>query len=99
MRRVEVGRGTRANVYLPRQGGDDQSQEVDAAKTDKAHADAGQTVVVVDDEDDVRELVCTTLRDVGYRVHEASDGLQATDLLQAIKRIDLLVTDIVCRAA
>jgi two-component system, cell cycle sensor histidine kinase and response regulator CckA len=54
-----------------------------------------ETVLVVDDEEDVRELLLRYLEDLGYTVREAADGEQA--LKRAIedgRGIDLLVTDV-----
>lgn len=41
------------------------------------------TVMVVDDFDDIRELICTHLRMLGYNVVEASNGQEAVDIARA----------------
>jgi two-component system, OmpR family, response regulator MprA len=51
------------------------------------------TVLVVEDEPAVREVVTELLQDEGYAVREASDGLQAIDELQA-DNIDLVLSDV-----
>jgi CheY-like chemotaxis protein len=52
------------------------------------------TVLLVEDEPLLRELMCIELEDAGYRVTEACDGDAALRLLDAEERIDLLMTDI-----
>ena len=52
------------------------------------------TILVVDDEPQVRRLACRALERAGYRVIEATDGLEALRLFSDGARIDLLVTDI-----
>jgi two-component system, cell cycle sensor histidine kinase and response regulator CckA len=56
----------------------------------------GQTVLVVDDEEGLRSLVCRTLRGEGYRTLEASHGAEALELVEASSGpVDLVVTDMV----
>jgi two-component system response regulator MprA len=51
------------------------------------------TVLVVEDEPAVREVVADLLQDEGYAVRQASDGLQAIDELQA-DDVDLVLSDV-----
>jgi CheY-like chemotaxis protein len=50
-------------------------------------------ILLVDDDDDVREITALLLRDSGHNVLEASSGNAALDLLDANNAIDLLVVD------
>jgi CheY-like chemotaxis protein len=52
----------------------------------------GKRVLVVEDDDAVRTLICTILGEAGYNVYEACDGLEAIDSLKK-RRYDLLLTD------
>lgn len=52
------------------------------------------TVLLVEDEPLLRELLCIELEDAGYQVTEAADGDAALRLLDAPDHIDLLLTDI-----
>lgn len=52
------------------------------------------TILVVDDEPQVRQLASRALEREGYRVIEATDGLEALGLFTSDARIDLLVTDV-----
>lgn len=52
----------------------------------------GKRVLVVEDDDDVRTLFGVILRETGYNVYEACDGLEAIDALKK-RRYDVLLTD------
>ena len=59
-----------------------------------AHEQAGKSVLVVEDETDVRRFVKTVLERAGLRVLEAGDGIEALRVLDSISP-DLVLTDIV----
>ena len=54
----------------------------------------GRTVLVVEDEDDLRGLMLRTLAGEGYRVLEARDGVEALEVLEDEPEVSLIVTDI-----
>jgi CheY-like chemotaxis protein len=56
---------------------------------------ANETILVVEDDDNVRTYSADALRDLGYRVIEAPDGPSAVRLLQTNTPMDLLFTDVV----
>jgi CheY-like chemotaxis protein len=90
----EVGEGTTINIYLPR------ADAISSAAKESEHPVVGslgsETVLVVEDEADVRAYLVETLRELNYRVREAADGATALALLETEPfRIDLLLTDIV----
>jgi CheY-like chemotaxis protein len=89
----ELGEGTTMCLYLPRFVGD---LDVEAAPAQERVEDFGhgETVLVVDDEEAIRQLIAEVLREAGYRVLEAGDGPSALRLLQSDTRIDLLLTDV-----
>jgi len=62
--------------------------------TEAPRAEAGETVLVVEDEPVIRNLIVEVLQDLGYRALEASDGPAGLKVLQSRQRIDLLVTDV-----
>ncbi|GJE74361.1 PAS domain S-box protein [Methylorubrum suomiense] len=89
------GRGTVVRLYLPRYLG--QLPATAAAAPAVAAAPApgrGETVLVVEDEPVVRDLVIETLRELGYRAIEAPDGPSGLRILRSVTRIDLLITDV-----
>ncbi len=90
----EPGAGTTVRLYLPRYGGEIADEEVRAGIAKPARAEAGQTVLVVDDEPSVRMLVSEVLEDLGYSTIEASDGVSGLKILRSDVRIDLVITDI-----
>jgi PAS domain S-box-containing protein len=91
------GRGTTVCLHLPRH---EQARGAEAAgPVDPAEAPqtgAGRTVLLVEDEAQVRGVAAETLRDLGYHVLEAGDGSAALRVLQDSfdSRVDLLVTDV-----
>ncbi|MDH3231477.1 MAG: PAS domain-containing protein [Alphaproteobacteria bacterium] len=90
----EEGHGTCVTLYLPVT---DTSVTVTPAISADATANPGgaETVLVVEDDADVRETAMVLLEDLGYRVLAAADGPAALALLQENGEVDLLFTDIV----
>jgi len=88
----EEGAGTTIHILLPR---------TDAQITGKAAPSRGtgnggsETILVVDDEQDILDNVAAILRDFGYRVLTASSADDALARLAALGRIDLLFTDVI----
>lgn len=60
-----------------------------------AHAQTQPTVLVVDDDEQIRESLRLVLEDAGYQVQEAADGLQAVSLLQAAPQPLVVLLDLV----
>lgn len=90
----EPGEGTTVKLYLPRSFDVPHTRRSqDPAST--AHSRGDETVLVVEDDPDVREFLVATLGVLGYRVFQAEDGPQALALLDESPDIDLLLTDVV----
>jgi PAS domain S-box-containing protein len=88
----EVGSGTTIKIYLPRYFSSDRVDETQpAASIPQAR---GETILVVEDDADVRSATVETLRELGYRVFEAPDGASGLKMLDAHREIDLLFTDV-----
>jgi len=90
----EVGRGTTVTIYLPRFIGEAASPSDEETSTDAPRARPGETVLVVDDEELVRDLVVEVLDELGYASLQAADGASGLKILKSDTRIDLLVTDV-----
>ena len=90
----ELGEGTMVCLYLPRHRGEAEQAETLPEGVLRPVAEAGETVLVVDDEPTVRMLVTDVLGDLGYTAIEAADGASALKVLQSNARIDLLITDV-----
>jgi len=90
----EPGSGTTVRVYLPRRHApdDDAPSAIDGLSPEAAH---DETILVLEDDDDVRAYSVETLRELGYRVIEAHDGAAAIRLIERQSKIDLLFTDVV----
>jgi PAS domain S-box-containing protein len=90
----EVGKGTAFKIYLPRIAGEPQPAALEIVPA--ASTMGNETVLVVEDQDEVRNLVEEILRMQGYHVLKASSGDEALRLCRAAKKpIDLLLTDMV----
>jgi CheY-like chemotaxis protein len=91
----EPGKGATIRLYLPRSHGVAAADEGPEAGHEEAPVtEAGEVVLVVEDERAVRDLVTQVLLDLGYEVLAAPDGAAGLALLQRPGRIDLLVTDV-----
>ena len=90
----EVGKGTSVKLYLPRHRGEMEAEDLNPALGDSQITHANETVLVVEDEFVVRDLIVEVLQELAYRTLEAEDGPAALKLLQSSQRIDLVITDI-----
>jgi PAS domain S-box-containing protein len=88
----EVGHGTTVKLYLPRLTNESKSEPAAVATSREG---GGETILVVEDNPEVRRLVLRQLRDMGYQVIEAGNGPQALQILDDGVPIDLLFTDVV----
>jgi CheY-like chemotaxis protein len=70
-------------------------RDADRSRPEEAASVTLSTILVVDDDPEIRELAGSTLRDAGHRVIEASTGQEAIVEFEAHDDIDLIFTDIV----
>jgi PAS domain S-box-containing protein len=90
----EMGQGTTVKLYLPRLA-TEVAEESASEKQLLPEAELEETVLVVEDDQDVRSYSTEILRELGYRVLEAHDGPSALRILDQQPRVDLLFTDVV----
>jgi PAS domain S-box-containing protein len=90
----EVGKGTTVNLYLPRVTADVERQAA-AKKAPSAGPDIGETILLVEDNADVRAVTTRRLGNLGYSMIEAGNAAQAIEALRSGKRIDLVFSDVV----
>jgi signal transduction histidine kinase len=91
----EPGEGTTVKIYLPRLVGDAAAED-EPSELAAPEGTRGETVMVCEDDEDVRAYSVEVLRELGYRVVEAQDGPAALKLLETeARQVDLLFTDVV----
>ena len=90
----ELGQGTSFRIYLPRV--EEAAEPLDRTENEATALEGSETVLLVEDEESVRQLVRETLEARGYRVLEAKDGETAQGIAANHSgAIDLLITDVV----
>lgn len=88
----EPGEGTTVKLYLPRADRDYQTPVPPASPV--RFSDRQETILLVEDDNGVRDQATRQLRELGYRVISAVDGKAALALLQE-QHVDLLFTDVI----
>lgn len=92
----EVGQGTTVKIYLPRSR---EAVEAPGGAAPLPAQGADQTILVVEDEEDVRAAAVGALETLGYRCLEASDAQGALALLTAGEKVDMVFCDVVMPGA
>lgn len=90
--RSEPGRGTSMCLYMPRHAGAAQAEAAPGVLP--ASSGHGETIVLIEDERALREIVEEVLREAGYCVLTAQDGPTGLQILNSDTRADLLITDV-----
>jgi len=89
-----IGRGTSFTIYLPRVEPEEKGSVLSTAEDSSVFG--SETVLLVEDEAAVRNMIGTVLREYGYRVFEAENGNEALRIYDKEKKtIDLIITDVV----
>lgn len=90
----EPGQGTTFKIFLPRVSGLDRMHR--EVKSSEPSADGSETILLVEDDSALREVVLTFLTNHGYTVLEAANGLQAQSVARRFRNpIHLLLSDVV----
>jgi response regulator RpfG family c-di-GMP phosphodiesterase len=89
----ELGAGTTVKIYLPRHFTSARRSDVREV-TQPTLRGAGEKILVVDDDVDVRSFTVEMLRELEYIVVDAPNGADGLRLLDAYPDIKLLVTDV-----
>ena len=89
----KLGAGATFSIHLPVAAG---AQAIDGAgHAGPPRSSAGNIILVAEDNEGVRALTVRILRDAGYRVYEACDGVDALETLRALAEpVDLLISDV-----
>ncbi len=88
----EIGHGTTIKLYLPRAM---EAEDVEVAVDTGPITGGSETVLVVEDDAEVRATVVELLSDLGYRVLKAVDAQSALNVIESGIPIDMLFTDVV----
>ncbi len=88
----EIGEGTTIKLYLPRAHGVSAEADDDVAQPVAGSKD--ETILVVEDDPDVRAYSCDTLAELGYTVVAAENGAAGLRLLAATPNVRVLFSDI-----
>ena len=88
----ELGHGTTVKMYLPRAT---RAEDIRPPETSRAMVGGEETILVAEDDDDVRATVVDLLGQLGYRVLQARDAASALAIVESGIAIDLLFTDVV----
>ncbi|MCX5806435.1 MAG: response regulator [Proteobacteria bacterium] len=85
----EIGHGTTFRIYLPaaRIKVDDKQDSVTIIER------GNETVLIAEDNEEVRSFMCEVLQEYGYKIIEATDGENAIDKFKQYRDIDLIVVD------
>jgi CheY-like chemotaxis protein len=91
----EPGRGTAFKIYLPR--AEEEEETTGSVRTPRSNRKTGaETILLVEDDEEVRKVALRILRRNGYHVLEAANGADALRVCEAAgSGVDLVVTDIV----
>lgn len=90
----ELGKGTTVNLYLPRVA-EAVASRADGQRAVTAASVAGETVLLVEDNTQVRNVTALRLKNLGYQVIEAENAPAAIEILRSGKVIDLVFSDVV----
>jgi signal transduction histidine kinase/CheY-like chemotaxis protein len=87
---TELGRGTKFIITLPvREAGQEETRHV---KIDASNVTCGR-ILIVDDEDQFRDIISEILTSAGHTVHSAANGRQALEMMTQ-KEYDVVITDL-----
>ncbi|MDJ0653294.1 MAG: ATP-binding protein [Xanthomonadales bacterium] len=87
-----IGRGTTFRIFLP--WVEEEKEKMAPSEAAPTGAGGDETLLVVEDDAGVREMISSHLKSKGYRVLEAPHGQSAMELLERHPQVDLVVTDI-----
>jgi PAS domain S-box-containing protein len=90
----ELGYGTAISLYLPDSNAADNERHQDEAASHITGAQ-NESVLVVEDDPNVREIAVARLEHLGYQIVEARTGQEALDILEQGASVDVVLTDMV----
>ncbi len=92
--RSEVGEGSEFKIYFPCTDEEIDSEELSSVSSEIPRGN--ESIILVEDQDGVRNLACLNLKKLGYNVFEAKSGQQALNICHRLDgKIDMVITDVV----
>jgi PAS domain S-box-containing protein len=92
----KLGHGTAFVIYLPESSDESPAKPGAEQSMPALRSQGSETILVVEDEDQIREMVCQYLQQNGYTVLHAKNGKDALEIAQRYRgQIHLLLTDVV----
>ncbi|WP_188397388.1 hybrid sensor histidine kinase/response regulator [Oxalicibacterium flavum] len=88
----EIGHGTTIRLYLPRTT---DTEHIVTPPEEQFVIGGSETILVVEDDEQVRSIVVDMLRELGYQILKAADAQSAFAIIESGVRIDLLFSDVV----
>ncbi|WP_235007950.1 ATP-binding protein [Caballeronia humi] len=90
----ETGHGTTMSLYLPRYVGGIEAESAHVPSEPLEPHTEGKCVLVVEDEEAIREIIVELLTSEGYIVLSASSGVDGQKIFESGRKVDLLLTDV-----
>jgi two-component system, cell cycle sensor histidine kinase and response regulator CckA len=88
------GSGSTFTVYMP--ASNEKAREIEHVDTNEKITGKGETILVVDDDENIRKLANVQLQSLGYKVLMVSDGIEAVKIYQERKdMIDMIMLDVI----
>jgi two-component system cell cycle sensor histidine kinase/response regulator CckA len=94
---TQVGQGSTFTVYLPAHESGEVAEfpEEQTEELPSRPRGAAKTILLVEDEQQIRELGQGLIEELGYRVLAAANGQQALEAFRLVGKVDLVITDVV----
>jgi signal transduction histidine kinase len=89
------GVGTTVKIYLPKSSDRPVTASIGTERTSLEPVSSNETILVVEDDEDVLVVIAANLRELGYQVMTAVNATQALDFLKGDQPIDLLLSDVI----
>jgi PAS domain S-box-containing protein len=91
----EIGKGTKFKIYLPLLSKGEGKLEMEEFERSSNYKGSG-TILIAEDEEQVREIASMMMNELGYKVIQATNGKEAVDIFrQKADEIDLVILDII----
>jgi signal transduction histidine kinase len=91
----EVGIGTTVKLYLPKSSDRPVVPEIGTETASLQPASGHETILVVEDDEDVLAVAFESLRELGYQVVTAGNAAQALEILRSDQPVHLLLSDVI----